>query len=83
LSSYGAVFTVSRIRQAQARAEVQRALLAAAIDVQILGRDAVVNHPDPGGGNGPLEYVPLNGGLLLRSKLEGASGEPLTLTVGR
>lgn len=71
-----------RIRRAHARASVRRALLAAAVDVQIHGRDAIRNHPDPGGGRGLLEYVPSNGGFVLRSTLLGANGNPLSLAVG-
>jgi hypothetical protein len=72
-----------RIRLAQARAEVRRALLAAAVDVQIHGRDAVKNHPDPGRDRGALDYSPLDSGFVLRSKLEGGDGKPLAITVGR
>jgi hypothetical protein len=70
-----------RIRQAQARAEVRRVLLTAAIDARIHGPDAVKNHLDPGRSGGTIEYVPANGGFLVRSKLVGADGKPLSLRV--
>src|SRR5262249_19199563 len=42
---------IIKVRQAQARADVRRALLAAAIDLQLGGRDVVTDalkkHPDP------------------------------------
>src|SRR5262249_29313621 len=68
-------------RRAQARAEVRRALLSAALDVQLKGRNALKNHPDPVVG-GPFEYLAFKGGFELRSKLKGQDGKPLALTIG-
>jgi hypothetical protein len=70
------------VRRAQARAEVRRALLAAALAVRLDGRDALKRHPDPVVG-GAFEYVPFQGGFELRSKLKGHDDKPVTLTVGR
>jgi hypothetical protein len=71
-----------KIRQAQARAEVRRALLAAAIDVRIRGREAVLSHHDPADADRPLEYLPAGRGYQVRSRLKGADGKPLSLIVG-
>jgi hypothetical protein len=83
----------AKVYWAQARANVRRALLAAAIAVQCDGPDALKLHPDPVLG-GPFEYVPFAGGFELRSKwkpddklrakwkLDDRSTTPLTLTVG-
>jgi hypothetical protein len=47
--------------------DIRRALLAAALDVQLDGRDALKNHADPVVG-GLFEYAPFEGGFDLRSK---------------
>jgi hypothetical protein len=83
---------IIKVRQAQARADVRRALLAAAIDLELGGRDAVKdalkNHPDPVAG-GPFEYQEFEGWFELRSKWKLGSrplyrdDTPLALTVGR
>jgi hypothetical protein len=79
---------IIKTRQAQARADIRRALLAAAIDVQLDGRDALKNHPDPVIG-GPFEYREFQGWFELRSKWRLGSrplyrdDAPLTLTVGQ
>jgi hypothetical protein len=85
---------VEKARLAQARISVRRALLAAALDVQLDGRDALKKHSDPVVG-GPFEYSPFEGGFELRSawtvdeplrskwKLDERLTKPLTLTVGR
>ena len=73
---------VVNVRRAQARIEVRRALLVTALAVQLDGRDALKNHPDPVVG-GPFEYVPIAGGFELRSKLKRRDNKPCTLTVGR
>jgi len=70
-----------KIRRAQARADVRRALLSAALAVQVDGRAALKNHPDPVVG-GPFQYVAFDGGFELRSKLKGQDGKPVALTVG-
>jgi hypothetical protein len=70
------------MRRAQARADVRRALLAAALAVQLDGRDALKNHLDPVAG-GPFEYVGFEGGYELRSKVKGRDDNPLALTIGR
>jgi hypothetical protein len=72
---------MAKVRQAKARADVRRALLAAALDVQLGGQDALKNHTDPVVG-GPFEYVPFDGGFELHSKFKGQNDKPLTLTVG-
>jgi hypothetical protein len=83
---------IIKVRQAQARADVRRALLAAAIDLQLGGRDvlkdALKNHPDPVVG-GPFEYQEFEGWIELRSTWKLGSrplyrdDSPLALTVGR
>jgi hypothetical protein len=73
---------VSKVRQAQARAEVRRALLRAAFAVQVEGRDALKKHPDPTDG-GSFEYAPFEGGFELRSRVKQQDDKPVTLTVGR
>jgi hypothetical protein len=73
---------VVNVRRAQARIEARRALLMAALAVQLDGREALKNHPDPVVG-GPFEYVPIPGGFELRSRFEARDHKPVTLTVGR
>src|SRR5262249_27380488 len=70
-----------RLRRAEARADVRRALLDAAIDVRLSGREALKDHPDPVTGS-PCEYVGFPGGFELRSAYT-QDGKPLILTVGR
>jgi hypothetical protein len=72
---------IPKCRRAQARADVRRALLSAAFDVQLNGRDALKNHLDPVVG-GPFEYVASQGGFELRSNWK-PDDKPLALTVGR
>ena len=60
---------IVKCRQSQARMEVYQALLSAAFAVQLQGREALANHPDPVVG-GPFEYVPIQGGYELRSKFD-------------
>jgi len=72
---------VNRIRPAQARADVRRALMSAAVAVRLDGPDAVKNHPDPVVG-GPFQYVAFEGGFELRSKLKSQDDKPVVLTVG-
>jgi hypothetical protein len=71
---------LDNVRRAQARTDVRRALLSAALAVQLDGRDALKNHPDPVVG-GPFEYVAFDGGFELRSKWK-SGDKPLALTVG-
>jgi hypothetical protein len=73
---------VSHMRLSQARADVRRALLATALDVQLDGPDALKNHPDPVVG-GPFEYVAFEGGFELRSKFKPTDDKPWALTVGQ
>ncbi len=83
---------IIRCRWLQAQADVRRALLSAALAVQLDGRDTLKNHPDPVVG-GPFEYVAFEGGFALRSKWlpdekrrskwKLGPPEPLVLTVGR
>jgi hypothetical protein len=76
------------------RADVRRALLSAALDVRLEGKEALKKHRDPVSG-GPFEYVGFEGGFELRSKwkvdeklrarwkLDDRLAKPVTLTVGR
>jgi hypothetical protein len=73
---------VSNLRRSQARADVRRALLATALDVQLDGPDALKNHPDPVVG-GPFEWVAFEGGFELRSKFKPTDDKPWVLIVGR
>ena len=73
---------VSSMRLSQARADVRRALLATALDVQLDGSEALKNHPDPVVG-GPFEWVAFAGGFELRSKFMPKDGKPWTLIVGQ
>jgi hypothetical protein len=58
---------ILRCRWHKAQADVRRALLAAALAVQVDGRDALQHHPDPVAG-GPFDDVAFSGGFELRSK---------------
>jgi hypothetical protein len=73
---------LAKVRRAQARIDIRRAQLSAALAVQQSGRDALKDFPDPVVG-GAFEYVPFEGGFELRSKLKGSDNQPITLTVGR
>ena len=73
---------VSSMRHSQARADVRRALLATAFDVQLDGPEAVKNHVDPVAG-GPFELSTFEGGFELRSKFKPADGKSWLLVVGR
>lgn len=85
---------MDKIRLSQARAEVRRALLAAALAVQVDGPGALKTHPDPMVG-GAFDYAPFEGGFELRSKggiddslrvkwkLDEGAVKPLVLTVGQ
>jgi hypothetical protein len=70
------------VRRAQARAEIRRALLEAAMAIQLDGREALKKHPDPALG-GPFEYAPFEGGFELRSNMKMKDGKLIILTVGR
>jgi hypothetical protein len=72
---------IVNVRRAQARMDVRRALLSAALAVRQDGPDALKNNPDPVLG-GPFEYAPFDGGFELSSKLKGRDDKPVTLTVG-
>jgi RNA polymerase sigma factor (sigma-70 family) len=69
------------IRSRQAQADVRRALLTAALAVQLDGKGALKDHPDPVAG-GAFEYVAFEGGYELRSKWK-ADEKSVALTVGR
>jgi hypothetical protein len=82
---------ILRCRWFKAQADVRRALLSAALAVQLDGRDALKTNPDPVVG-GSFAYVAFDGGCELRShwvpdaKLRmkrGLNSAPLVLTVGR
>jgi hypothetical protein len=78
---FTAIFSsMERIRGQQAAIELHRALLSAAVDVRLTGRDALKRHPDPILG-GTFQSVAFNGGFELRSKWK--QGEkPVALVVG-
>jgi hypothetical protein len=73
---------LAKVREARARADVRRALLSAAIAVQIDGPDSLKDHLDPALG-GQFEYASFPGGFELRSQLKGQDGNPIRLTVGQ
>jgi hypothetical protein len=73
---------ILRIRFQQARLDVRRAYLAAALDVRLNGRSALKRHTDPVV-NEPIQDVPFPGGYELRSKLKSDEGKPVILVVGR
>jgi hypothetical protein len=84
---------IPKMRWFTARTELRRALLSAALAVQLDGPDALRNRPDPLSG-GPFDYIAFAGGFELRSKfrlseglqsnlkLDERSAQPQTLTVG-
>jgi hypothetical protein len=84
---------IDRVRLLQLRADLRRALLSAALAVQLDGKDALKKHPDPVVG-GSFEHIAFKGGFELRSKwkldeklrsqwkLDKRFDEPLTLVVG-
>jgi hypothetical protein len=82
------------VRVRQARADIRRALLSAALAVQQGGKDALKKHPDPVAG-GSFDHEAFEGGFELRSRwkpdekqrskwgLSERLSQPLALTVGR
>ncbi|HEY7327006.1 MAG TPA: sigma-70 family RNA polymerase sigma factor [Gemmataceae bacterium] len=72
---------LQNVLRRQMQANVRRALLSAALDIQLNGRDVLKNHPDPVGGS-PFDYAAFEGGFELRSK-EKSDNEPVVLTVGQ
>jgi hypothetical protein len=72
---------LNHIRRSQARYDVRRTLLQAALAVQVGGRDALKGFTDPVVG-GPLEYAAFPGGFELRSKWK-LEDKPVTLVVGQ
>ena len=74
---------IRKCRQAQARMDIYRALLSAALAVQLGGRDALNNHPDPVVG-GSFEYAAFEGGFVLTSKWKmDGSDKPVAVTIGQ
>ncbi len=75
---------LDNVRHRQTQADIRRALLAAALAVQLHGKSALKKHPDPVLG-GPFAYAAFEGGFELRSrwKSEERFAKGLTLTVGR
>jgi hypothetical protein len=71
---------VQNCHQLEARYRARRALLRAAIAVQLGGKDALQAHPDPYGA-GPFAYEAFDGGFELTSQLE-YKEKPVKLTVG-
>jgi hypothetical protein len=68
-------------RRAQARTDVRRALLIAAVEIQLKGRDALKEHLDPVMGV-PFEMTPFDGGFELSSTWV-QKPVPISLTVGK
>ena len=60
---------------------MRRSLRKAAFAILIDGADAVKTQRDPFG-DGPLEYLPFDGGFELRSKFK-VQDKQVSLTVGR
>jgi hypothetical protein len=91
LKLFAPVLLAARVHQAQAT--VRRALLSAALAVELDGKAALKKHPDPVAG-GMLDYEAFEGGFVLRSKwkidekvrskwgLSEQLVQPLALTVG-
>lgn len=85
---------LDHVRLAQARSEIYRAMLAAALAVELDGPEALEQHHDPVAG-GSFEYVAFEGGFELRShwklddrrlarrKLDKNYNKPLVLVVGQ
>jgi hypothetical protein len=73
--------TVERTRWQQARIDVRRAMLRAAVDVQRQGRDALKRHQDPIA-QGSFEYVAMQGGFELRSQRKWPASKGVSLRVG-
>jgi hypothetical protein len=73
---------VTKLRQSQARADVRRAMLVAALDIQLDGKGALNNHVDPVAG-GPFELETFPGGFELRSRFKPADDKPWVLLVGQ
>jgi RNA polymerase sigma factor (sigma-70 family) len=71
-----------KVRSRQSEAIVRRALLSAALAVQLDGADALKKHPDPMVG-GLFDHVAFTGGFELRSKWKLPDGKPVSLIVGR
>jgi hypothetical protein len=65
----------------EARLLCRRALLSAALAIQLGGREALKAHPDPYG-NGLFVYEAFDGGYVLQSKLQ-FKEKPVSLTVGK
>src|SRR5205807_4099650 len=55
---------IAKVRNAQARAEIRRAMVSAAVAVQIDGKDALKAHPDPVVGDA-FDYAAFDGGFEL------------------
>ncbi len=68
-----------RFRWTEAYTKTRRALLRAAIAVQVDGPRALEHHPDPYGGK-PFAYTPLTSGFRLESRLTEAQ-DPISLSV--
>lgn len=85
---------LDHMRLAQARSDIYRAMLAAALAIEVDGPAALEHHLDPVAG-GAFEYATLDGGFELRSrwllderrlarrKLDKSFNKPLVLVVGQ
>jgi hypothetical protein len=69
----------SRLRWAEAYCQTRRALLSAAVAVQLDGQSALNRHLDPYDGN-PFSYISVDGGFRLESRVLD-SGIPLSLSI--
>jgi hypothetical protein len=65
----------------EARLLCRRAMLAAAIAIQLGGKDALKTHPDLYG-NGPFAYEAFDVGYVLQSKFQ-LTDKPTSLTIGK
>lgn len=74
--------SVDKLRRAEARGELRRAMFKAALAVAADGPDRLKHFKDPFG-DGPFEYRKTQGGFELRSKLKDHKGEPVKLVVGK
>jgi hypothetical protein len=84
---------LDKLRWAQARMDVRRAILAAALAVQLDGQGALKNHRDPVNG-APFDYASFDKGFELRAtwklddqlrakwKLDDRATQPIVLTAG-
>jgi hypothetical protein len=68
-----------RFRWSEAYSRTRRALLKAAIAVELDGARALTQYPDPYDGK-PFSYIPVSGGFRLESRLR-ENGNPLSISI--